>query len=199
MLVGFTAALISALLGTVLGGVAGYVGGWVESCVMRLVDFMLSLPTFFLVLLIVTFFGGGIATVTLFIGLTIWPNGARLVRSQFLTIREQEYVKAARMAGASNFTIIFKEILPNAIFPLIVDSSLRIATAILAEAALSFLGAGDPSQLSLGWMLNEAIPTFQTAWWTGVFPGLVLSFILVSFNLIADGLNDALNVRMTQI
>ncbi len=198
LVVGFVAALISAIAGTVLGGIAGYVGGWIDNTIMRIVDLMLSLPTFFLILLIVLFFGGGIYTVMLVVGLTIWPNGARLIRAQFLSIRELDFVKAARIAGASDLDIIFKEILPNAIFPVVVDSSLRIATAILAEAALSFLGAGDPNQVSLGWMLNQAIPTFRSAWWTGVFPGLILAIILVSFNLIGDGLNDALNVRLTQ-
>jgi peptide/nickel transport system permease protein len=198
LIIGFTAAIIAALVGTILGSVAGYFGGWPDHAIMRLVDLMLSFPMFFLVLLIVLIFSSGIFTVMLVIGLTIWPNGARLIRSQFLSFKELEFVKAARIAGASDLTIIFKEILPNAVFPLVVDSSLRIGTAILTEAGLSFLGAGDPSQLSLGWMLNEAIPTFRSAWWTGVYPGLILSIILVAFNLLADGLNDALNVRLTQ-
>jgi peptide/nickel transport system permease protein len=198
LIVGFIAAIISAFVGTVLGGIAGYFGGWIDHVIMRLVDLMLCIPMFFLVLLIILIFGGGIYTVMLVIGMTIWPNGARLIRTQFLSIRELDFVKAARVAGSSDFKIIFKEILPNAIFPVIVDSSLRIGTAILTEAGLSFLGAGDPSSLSLGWMLNEAIPTFRSAWWTGVYPGLILAIILVSFNLIGDGLNDALNVRLTQ-
>jgi len=198
LIVGFAAAIISAFVGTVLGGIAGYFGGWRDHVIMRFVDLMLSIPMFFLVLLIILIFGGGIYTVMLVIGLTIWPNGARLIRTQFLSIRELDFVKAARIAGSSDFKIVFREILPNAIFPVIVDSSLRIGTAILTEAGLSFLGAGDPSSLSLGWMLNEAIPTFRSAWWTGIYPGLILSIILVSFNLIGDGLNDALNVRLTQ-
>jgi peptide/nickel transport system permease protein len=195
LFVGVLAAGIAAVIGVIVGSLSGYFGGKVDIVFMRLVDVMLSIPTFFLILLIALIFGGNELVVALIIGFTIWPNGARLLRGEILKLRDQDFVNAARLAGASGRTIMFSELLPIAIFPLVVDTGLRVGTGVLIEASLAFLGVGDPNAGSLGWLLNEAIDTFRSAWWTGVMPGVVLSLAVVAFNLLADGMNQTLNVR----
>ena len=196
LMVGFAAAAIAAIIGIIVGSVAGYFGGYVDTVLMRFVDVMLSIPTFFLILLIALIFGGNEFVIVFIIGFTIWPNGARLLRGEMLKLRDQDFVNAARIAGAPARMIMFSELLPITIYPLVVDSGLRVGTAILTEASLGFLGVGDPNAASLGWLLNEAISSFRSAWWTGIFPGLILCLAVLAFNLIADGLNQALNVKM---
>lgn len=196
LVVGIAAASIAALVGIFVGALAGYLGGIIDTVLMRFVDVMLSIPTFFLILLIALIFGGNELVIVFIIGFTIWPNGARLLRAEILKLKDQDFVNAARIAGASARTIMFRELLPITIYPLVVDSGLRIGSAILTEAALGFLGVGDPNAASLGWLLNEAITSFRSAWWTGFFPGLALSLAVLAFNLMADGLNESLNVKM---
>lgn len=196
LMVGFAAAAIAAAIGIIVGSVAGYFGGYVDTILMRFVDVMLSIPTFFLILLIALIFGGNEFIIVFIIGFTIWPNGARLLRGEMLKLRDQDFVNAARVAGAPARMIMFSELLPITIYPLIVDSGLRVGSAILTEASLGFLGVGDPNAASLGWLLNEAISSFRSAWWTGLFPGLILCLAVLGFNLIADGLNQALNVKL---
>lgn len=195
LFVGALAAGLGAIVGIVVGSLSGYFGGKTDVLLMRLVDIMLSIPTFFLILLIALIFGGNELIIALIIGFTIWPNGARLLRGEILKLRDQDFVNAAKLAGASGRTIMFSELLPIAIFPLVVDTGLRVGTGVLIEASLAFLGVGDPNAGSLGWLLNEAINTFRSAWWTGVMPGVVLSLAVIAFNLLADGLNETLNVR----
>lgn len=198
LLVGVSAALISALLGICIGSVSGYFVGKIDIVLMRVVDMFLVMPTFFLVLLIVAMFGRSVWFIILAIAFTSWPSSARLLRAEFLSLREREFVEAARVTGASNFHIIFREILPNAIFPVVVMFGYNIASAILAEAAISFLGLGDPNTITWGWLLNDALQVFRRAWWLAVFPGAGISLTVISFNLIGDGLNDALNPRLRQ-
>jgi len=198
LLVGASAALISALLGISLGAIAGYKGGITDEIIMRVVDASLTIPTFFLALVIVAMFGSSISFVALVIGFTMWPSTSRLIRAEFLLFKEQTFVESARAVGCGDAHIIFREILPNAIFPAVVNLSLQIAMAILDEVSLSFLGLGDPNQISLGMMLNEAMPSFRRAWWLGVFPGLVISALVISFNLVGDGINDALNPHLKE-
>lgn len=196
LLVGFFAALISGILGICIGSVSGYFGGMIDIALMRLVDMFLVMPTFFLVLLIVALFNRNIWFIILAIAFTSWPISARLLRAEFLSLREREFVEAAKTIGASNTHIIFREILPNAIFPVIVMFGYNIAGAILTEAAISFLGLGDPNTITWGWLLNDALQVFRRAWWLAAFPGVAISITVIAFNLVGDGLNDALNPRL---
>lgn len=196
LIVGFIAASISLIIGVFVGSISGYYGGLIDDVLMRFTDFILVIPRFILALVIAALFGSSIINVILIISILAWPSSARLIRSEFLTLREQEFVDAARVLGASSREIIFSEILPNALPPAIVNGTLQIATAILLEAGLSFLGLGDPNTISWGYILNNAQRSLMYAWWTGVFPGLAIFFIVLGFNLVGDGLNDALNPKL---
>jgi peptide/nickel transport system permease protein len=193
LFVGFVSAGISAAVGVSLGSIAGYYGGIIDNAVMRFVDMFLTIPQFFLILTIVAIFGSSLWNVMVVIGLTIWPSTARLIRAEFLSFKEKEFVQAARSIGAGDRHLMFKEIAPNAVFPAVVNGSLQVGSAILTESALSFLGLGDPNQVSWGYMLNDAMGSFIRAWWMSVFPGAMISLVVISFNLLGDGLNDALN------
>lgn len=198
LFIGFACAGISALVGIFLGSIAGYFGGKLGSLIDRVLEIFLVIPRFFLILIIVAVFGGSIWNVMVIIGLTIWPSTARLVRAEFLSLKEWDFVMAARSTGASDVYIIFREILPNALHTAIVNGSLQVAAAILTEASLSFLGLGDPNVVSWGWILNEALRSFRNAPWVGIFPGLAISLTVMAFNLIGDGLNDALNPHLKE-
>jgi len=195
IMVGLLAALTSTVVGVTAGALAGYYGGGLEDILMRVTEFFLVIPRFFLVLVIVALFGNSIWNVIFVIGILSWPVTARLVRVEFLSIREREYVEGARAIGASNLRIMFSHILPNATSPIVISGSLQIARAILMEAGLSFLGLGDPNQISWGVMLNNAQRFLRYAWWTAVFPGMGIFLVVMGFNLVGDGLNDALNPR----
>jgi peptide/nickel transport system permease protein len=198
LFVGFLSTGIASIIGITLGSIAGYTGGKIDEIIMRLVEIFMMIPTFFLILTVVTLFGSSIWNVMLILGFTGWPGTARMIRAEFLSIKEKEFVEAAKMVGLSNFVIAFSEILPNAIFPAIVNASMRISGAIMTESSLSFLGLGDPNQSSWGWMLNDAMKSFRRAWWLSTFPGLAITITVISFNLIGDGLNDALNPHLKE-
>lgn len=193
--VGLLAALTSTVIGVVIGAAAGFYGRTLDDLLMRITEFFLVIPRFFLVLVMVALFGNSLWHVILVIGILSWPVTARLVRVEFLSLREKEFVEGSRAAGASDLRIILRHILPNAIAPIVVSGSLQIARAILMEAGLSFLGLGDPNQASWGVMLYNAQRFLRQAWWTAAFPGLAIFFIVMGFNLVGDGLNDALNPR----
>ncbi|GAC1325484.1 MAG: ABC transporter permease [Chloroflexota bacterium] len=194
--VGILAAISAVLVGTVVGAVAGYAGGWVDATLMRLAEFFQVLPRFVLALIVVALFGTGLGKLVAVIGLLSWPQTARLVRSGFLSLREAPFVDAARVGGMPASAIIFKEILPNVLAPIVVSGSLDIAAAILLEAGLGFFGLGDPNLVSWGSMLNAAQQYLRQAWWMSVFPGLGISVSVLAFNVVGDGLNDALNPRL---
>jgi ABC-type dipeptide/oligopeptide/nickel transport system permease subunit len=207
--VGIIGTALAALVGTVVGLVAGFYRGWADTILMRGVDVFLSFPVLVLGLGIGAACGvrgclsgviqPGVATVIFIIALLSFTYIARIVRGQVLSLREKEFVDASRSLGASNRRIIFKEILPNLMAPLIVYSSLLIPTNILLEAALSFLGVGiRPPTASWGQMIADATPIFNTAWWYMVFPGAALLLTVLAFNLVGDGLLDALNPRGTR-
>ena len=194
--IGFTSAGISAIIGTLLGSIAGYYGGKWDSLLMRITELFIVIPTFFLILIIIAIFGGSIWNVMVIIGLTSWPGTARLIRSEVLTLKTQDFVDAARTTGASDFRILFRHILPNALYPVLVNTSIQVASAIILESGLSFLGLGDPNNVSWGQMLDTAQTYLRIAWWMAFFPGIAILLSVLSFNLIGDGLNDALNPRL---
>lgn len=191
--VGVFAGLTSLIIGLVVGSLAGYYGGWLDSLLMRVSEFFQIIPRFFLAIVIVAMLGGGLEKTILVIGLLSWPATARIIRAQFLAIKERELVEAARAAGFSDWHIIWREILPNAIAPAIVQGALDISEAILLESGLSFFGLSNPDAPSWGEMLNRAQPFLRSAWWMSVFPGLSIFALVLAFNLVADGLNDMLH------
>jgi len=198
MLVGFVAVGISTLVGILFGALAGYYGKWVDSLIMRFVDIMLCFPTFFLILAVIAFIEANIWNIMAIIGLTSWMGVARLVRAEFLSLKEREFVLAARSIGASNFRIIFHHILPNALGPVFVSAILGIGNAILVESALSFLGIGiQPPSASWGNMLTSGKDYLEVAWWLSLFPGLAILLTVLGFNLLGEGLKDALNPRLS--
>jgi peptide/nickel transport system permease protein len=196
LLVGVCAALIAVALGICIGGPAGYFGAQLDNLLMRATDAFMVLPTFFLVLIVVAIFGGSIWKLIALIGITNWPPVARLVRAEFLALRERDFALAAKAVGAGHATIMLRHILPNALPVIIPTLSLRTAGAIITEASLSFLGVGDSNVISLGQMLINALQFMRMAWWTAMFPGLTIFVIVLALNLIGDGLNDALNPRL---
>ena len=193
--VGLLAALASTGIGVLIGAASGYYGELLDDLLMRVTEFFLVIPRFFLVLVMVALFGNSLWHVILAIAILSWPVTARLVRVEFLAVREKEFVESVRAAGASDLRIILRHILPNAVPPIVVSGSLQIARAILLEAGLSFLGLGDPNQISWGVMLYNAQRFLRHAWWISTFPGLAIFLIVMGFNLVGDGLNDALNPR----
>jgi len=198
MIVGLLAAGISVLIGILVGAFSGYYGGKLDDLLMRSSEVFLVLPTFLLALIIVAIFGTNINNIIFAIAIVSWPRTARLLRAEFLTMKEREFVEAARVLGSKNIDIMLSEILPNAIFPVIVNASLEVATAILTEAGLSFLGAGDPNVPSWGLMLNNAQNYLRVAWWMAAFPGAMLFITCLSLNLVGDGLNDYFNPRLKE-
>ena len=191
--VGLFAAAGSLLLGGLVGSLAGYVGGKVDAILMRVSEFFQVMPAFLLALVIVAIMGSNVWLVIFAITLTIWPQTARLMRAQFLSLREREFVLSARALGFSHTHIIRKEIIPNAMAPVIVQGSLDTGHAILIEAGLAFLGLGDPNVQSWGEMLQRSQIYLLSAWWMSIFPGLAIFLVVLAVNLIGDGLNEALD------
>jgi peptide/nickel transport system permease protein len=198
-MVGFLSVIMSLAVGIVVGALAGYYGGWVDDALMRITEIFQVMPRFFLALLVVAMFGANIWGIVFVIGILNWAEIARLLRAEYLTLRERPFVTAARAYGAPNFQIIVFEILPNASSPIIVAASLQVASAVLLEASLSFLGVGDPNIMSWGTMLNSAQQFLRLAWWSATFPGLAICLMTLGIALISDGLNDALNPRLKEM
>ncbi len=194
--VGAAAALISLSIGVSVGAVGGYFGGWVDDVLVRLTELVQTIPTFLLVIVIVAIGQPSVKVIVAAIGLASWPVIARLVRAEFRTLRESEFVLAARAQGFSDAWIIFREILPNALPPVVVTTSVLVATAILQESALSFLGMGDPNAVSWGSMIGEGREMLRTAWYLTAVPGVAIILAVLSLNLLGDGLNDAFNPRL---
>ena len=196
LLVGFLATAASMALGILIGSLSGYFGGRTDVVLMRATEYVLVVPRFFLALLVVAMLGTGIGKIILVIGILGWPEVARVVRAQFLTFREREFVLAARAIGASHAKVIFREILPNAIPAAVVIASILVARAILLEAGLSFLGLGDPNLISWGSLLSEAQERISASVWLAIFPGLAISLLVLCVNLFGDGINDVLNPKL---
>jgi len=197
--VGFVAIGIATLIGTVVGLVSGYYGGWVDSLLMRFVDIMFCFPTFFLILAVITLREPSILNIMLIIGLTGWMGVARLVRAEVLSIRERDYVTAARAIGCSDLRIIFRHIMPNALGPVLVYATLGVSAAILTESSLSFLGIGVPPPTpSWGNILTSGKEFLEFAWWLFLFPGLAITVTSLSYYLVGEGLRDALDPRLNR-
>ena len=194
--VGAAAAGISLGIGVLVGAAAGYFGGWLDDMLVRLTELVQTIPTFLLVIVIVAIGQPSARMIVLAIGAASWPVIARLVRAEFRALREAEFVQAARSQGFGDAWIIFREILPNALPPVVVTSSVLVATAILMESALSFLGMGDPNVVSWGSMIGEGREHLRTAWYLAAAPGVAIILTVLSLNLVGDGINDAFNPRL---
>lgn len=196
LLVGVVAVGIATAIGVVLGALAGYYRGWVDVVIMRMVDVMLSIPTFFLILAVIAFLTPSIWNIMVVIGLTSWMGVTRLVRAEFLSLREREFVMASQTLGARDRRLIFKHLLPNSLTPIIVSSVLGVASAVLIESGLSFLGLGvQAPQASWGNILTDGKEYIQFAWWLSLFPGLAILITVLGYNLLGEGLRDALDPR----
>lgn len=197
LLVGIAATAIGLAVGILVGAVGGYFGGRVDDLLVRLTEVVQTMPSFVLLIVLVSIAGPTTLTVTLGIAVVGWPTVARLARAEFRSLREKDFVAAARSLGFGHTRIIFREILPNAAPALIVTTSIMVATAILMESALSFLGLGDPNVVSWGSMIGAGRELIRTAWYLTAIPGLAIVLTVLALNLLGDGLNDALNPRLS--
>lgn len=199
LLVGLLAATLSFVIGVAVGSVAGFYGGRIDDLLMRMTEIFQIIPRFFLAVLLVAFFGTNLVNIILAIGLLSWPVIARVTRAEILAIKTRQFVDASRIAGVGTATLLFVEILPNALGPVLVNGTLQVGQAILLEAGLSYLGLGDPSQVSLGLMLQQAQELMRLGWWLTVFPGLFIFLSVLSTNLVGDGLADMVNPQSQRI
>jgi peptide/nickel transport system permease protein len=196
LLIGILASLGATLFGLIVGAIAGYYGRAVDTVLMRCTDFFLTIPSFILAIVIIAIFRPSVATVTLAIAAVSWPQVARLARAEFIAHRDREYVLACRALGMSDFEIITRQILPNALPSLLVVSSLLVATSILTESGLSFLGLSDPNVISWGYMVGVGRTVLRVAWWMPAIPGIAILLTVLCINLVGEGLNEALNPRL---
>ncbi|HEX75935.1 MAG TPA: ABC transporter permease [Dehalococcoidia bacterium] len=193
--VGLIATGIAITLGTIIGVLSAYLGGWADNILMRFTDVMMTFPFFLLLVLIVFIFGPSLALIVLVIGITGWTGTARLLRSEALSLRTRDFVTAAKALGASDGRVIFGHLIPNVASLIIVIATLSIPGVILAEAALSFIGLGDPTTTSWGIILNSGQQSLDTAWWIAVEPGIMLFLTVLAFNFLGDGLRDAFDPK----
>ena len=196
MIIGVVATAAALLVGITIGALAGYHGGWIDSVLMRFTELFQSIPGFAFAVVLVAIFQPSVYSIVSAIALVSWPPVARLVRSEFLSLRQREFVQAALLAGQSSSKIIFAQILPNAVSPIVVMGSLMVASSILLESALSFLGLGDPNMMSWGYMVGAARTALRQAWWIALFPGLAIALTVLALNLVGEGLSDGLNTRL---
>lgn len=198
LLVGLVSTTVALTIGVPMGAIAGYFGGKVDDLMMRFTEFFQTIPSFALAIVLVAILQPSIYSIVGAIAIVSWPPVARLVRGEVLSLRTREYVQAAVVTGQSNSWIIWREILPNTISPIIVLASLMVANAILLESSLSFLGLGDPNLMSWGYMVGAGRTVIRQAWWITVFPGIAILLSVLAMNLIGEGLNDALNPRLAK-
>jgi peptide/nickel transport system permease protein len=198
LLIGASSAGIGLVIGILVGAIGGFFGGIVDDLLVRLTELFQTVPSFLLVIVIVAIGQPSVTVIALAIGIASWPTVARIVRAEFRTLRNADFVLAARSQGFSNARIIFGEILPNAMPPVIVTASVMVASAILIESSLSFLGMGDPNAVSWGSMIGSGRDSLRTAWYLTAVPGVAIVLAVLALNLLGDGLNDALNPRLRQ-
>lgn len=197
--IGFVAVSIYVLIGVFLGALSGYYGGWVDIVISRAIEVMICFPTFFLILAILAFVGPSIYNIMIVIGITGWTGIARLIRGEFLKLRSQEFVLASESAGAADRRIIFRHLLPNALAPVFVSATFGVASAILVESGLSFLGFGVPPHVaSWGGVLSQSREFLDVAWWLTLSPGAAIFITITSYNLVGEGLRDAIDPRLKE-
>lgn len=196
--VGAAAALVALVIGTLIGALAGYYGGWVDDTLMRVTDALQTIPSFLAAIAIVGIIGASLPTIIAAIAIVSWPMVARLVRADFLRLRTYDFVASCRIIGMSDLRIIFGQILPNCLAPIIVSSSVLVATAIITEASLSFLGLGDPNVMSWGTILSVGRQELRSGWYMTAFPAVALVLTVLALNLVGDALNDVLNPRLKE-
>jgi peptide/nickel transport system permease protein len=195
LLLALIVSLLTGAIGVVVGSLAAWQGSRADDALMRITEFVQVVPRFFLAVIVIALFGPGLDRLILLLGLTSWPWIARVVRAEVLSLKQREFVEAARSLGAGHLRILFRQVLPNALPPVVVVVSLSAASVILIEAGLSFLGLGDPDVVSLGYLANNAQRFLRVAWWMAAFPGAAIALAVLGLNLLADGLNDVLNPR----
>lgn len=198
LLIGLVSTLVSLLIGVPLGALAGYFGGWADDLAMRFTEVFQTIPSFALAIVLVAILQPSLSSIVLAIGIVSWPPIARLVRGEVMSLRTREYVQAAITVGQSTPRIIVAQVLPNTLAPIIVMASLMVATAILLESSLSFLGLGDPNLMTWGYMVGAGRTRLIDAWWISFFPGLAIFLSVLALNLVGEGLNDALNPRLAR-
>ncbi|MDI4233963.1 ABC transporter permease [Bradyrhizobium sp. Arg237L] len=198
LLIGVSSTLAALAIGVTVGAVAGYFGGRVDDILMRFVELFQTIPGFILAILLVATLGPSLSNVILAIGAVSWPQLARLTRAEFLRLRSREFVQAAVCQGQPPVSVVMRHILPNAVSPIIVTGSLMIASSILIESALSFMGLGDPNLMSWGFMIGASRSVMRQAWWMSVFPGIAIFLTVLAINLVGEGLNDTLNPRLSR-
>lgn len=196
LLIGFIATLVALIAGVAVGAVAGYYGGLADNLLMRLTEMFQTIPPFIFAIVLVAIFQPTVSTIVLAIGTVSWPAVARLVRAEFMALREREFVQACVAIGMNDARIIFMHILPNTLAPVIVTGSLMVATAILTEAGLAFLGLGDPNVMSWGTIIGAGREVLRSAWYVTAIPGVAILLTVLALNLVGEGLNDALNPRL---
>lgn len=195
--VGFISVILYVAIGVILGALAGYFGGWVDMLISRAIEIMICFPTFFLILAVLAFIGPSLVNIMVVIGLTSWPGIARLVRGEFLKLRRQDFVAAGKVVGAGSARLIFRHILPNSMAPVFVSATFGIASSILVESSLSFLGFGvQPPTPSWGEILSQSRDFMDIAWWLALFPGIAIFISITAYNLVGEGLRDAIDPRM---
>ncbi|MGL4288086.1 MAG: ABC transporter permease [Phreatobacter sp.] len=198
MTIGIASTLAAVFIGVLIGAISGYCGGMIDDAMMRVTELFQTIPGFILAILLVATLGPSLSHVIFAIGIVSWPPLARLTRAEFLRLRNREFVQAAACQGQSPLAVVLRHILPNAISPIIVTGSLTIATAILIESALSFMGLGDPNLMSWGFMVGASRTVIRQAWWMSVFPGVAILLTVLAINLLGEGLNDTLNPRISR-
>lgn len=198
LMVGAVSTVAALSIGVTLGAIAGYLGGVADDAVMRFTEFFQTIPSFIFAILLVAIFTPTIHSVVFAIAVVSWPPVARVVRAEFLSLRSREFVQAAEVLGKSRIAIVVTDILPNAMSPIVVLSSLMVASAILLESALSFLGLGDPNLMTWGFLIGSGRSVIRLAWWMSVFPGLAIFVTVLALNLVGEGLSDALNPRLAR-
>lgn len=199
ILIAVLATLVAVAFGTFVGAVSGYYGGWIDDVAMRLTEFFQTIPSFLFAIVLIAILSPSAANLIVAIATVSWPPIARVVRGEVLTVKSREFVQAAVVAGQGDAAILLKQVLPNTLSPLIVTGSLLIATAILTESALSFLGLGAPDLMSWGFMIGAGRSFMREAWWLVTVPGIAILITVLAINLIGEGLNDALNPRLADL
>ncbi|EDQ03480.1 Dipeptide transport system permease protein DppC (plasmid) [Sulfitobacter indolifex] len=198
LIVGLFSTVAAVSIGVVIGAISGYFAGWVDDVLMRITEFFQTIPTFVFALLMVAILEPSVTSIIIAICVVSWPPVARLVRSEFASLRSRDFVRAATVLGESHTRIIVSQILPNTLSPVIAMASLMVATAILTEAAISFLGLGAPNRMSWGYMIGASRTVIRQAWWMSFFPGVVILLVVLALNLVGEALNDAFNPRLAR-